>query len=55
MYRRDGVTLDTVLTTQKHREQWRLLARQWQNHRVEELGETILINGTPYVPPPGAR
>lgn len=51
MYRRDGVTLDTVLTTQRHREVWRRADGQWRNYQVGELGGSVHINGEPYVPP----
>ncbi|MFN0181225.1 MAG: hypothetical protein ACKVZ0_20655 [Gemmatimonadales bacterium] len=50
MYRRDGVTLDTVVTTQKHREAWAKTPRGWRAFEVEELGGTVTINGTPYRP-----
>jgi len=50
MYRRDGVTLDTVVTTQKHREAWAKTPRGWRGFEVVELGGTVTINGTPYRP-----
>lgn len=50
MYRRDGVTLDTVVTTQKHREAWAKTPRGWRGFEVVELGGTVVINGTTYRP-----
>ncbi len=54
MFRRDGVTLDTVLTTQKHRELWRPTSDGWRSYRVEELGGSVWINGALYTPDAGA-
>jgi hypothetical protein len=51
MYRRDGVTLDTVVTTQKHREAWSRTLQGWRNFRTHELGGTVMINGQLYNPP----
>jgi len=53
MFRPDGVTLDTVLTTQEHRESWRLTSAGWRNFMTIELGGTVGINGEPYCPPEG--
>lgn len=50
MYRRDGVTLDTVVTTQRHREAWALTSQGWRGLEVVELGGTVMINGEPYLP-----
>lgn len=50
MLRRDGVTTDTVLTTQKHRELWRKTPHGWFAYEVEELGGEVFINGEPYSP-----
>jgi hypothetical protein len=55
MYRRDGVTLDTVVTTQKHREVWSRTPQGWRNFRTDELGGTVIINGQPYSPPSGPK
>jgi len=55
MYRRDGVTLDTVVTTQKHREAWSRTPKGWRNFRTHELGGTVTINGQVYNPPPPPR
>lgn len=52
MYRRDGITLDTVVTTQKHREAWALTPQGWRGFEVVELGGTVTINGERW--PPGA-
>ena len=48
MLERDGVTRDTVVTTQKHRELWRLTTAGWRRGRVTELGGTVVVNGKPY-------
>ena len=48
MYERDGKTIDYVVTTQKHREEWRRMNGHWENHAVQELGGEIFINGKPY-------
>jgi hypothetical protein len=50
MYERDGRTLDTVVTTQRHRELWRRGPQGWRSYRIEELGGTVEINGKPYAP-----
>lgn len=50
MFQRDGITLDTVVTTQKHKEIWKKTAEGWFNYVVEELGGQIFINGKPYQP-----
>lgn len=50
MFRRDGITLDTVLTTQKHRELWKKRDSNWIGYDVEELGGEIFINGKKYEP-----
>jgi len=48
MLERDGVTRDTVVTTQKHRELWRRTKSGWRPSRVKELGGTVMVNGKPY-------
>jgi ketosteroid isomerase-like protein len=50
MLRRDGVTADTVLTTQGHREVWRKTRQGWFGYEVEELGGEVFINGERYQP-----
>jgi hypothetical protein len=45
---RDGVTRDTVVTTQKHREVWRRTKSGWRLSRVKELGGTVMVNGKPF-------
>ena len=48
MLERDGKTVDTVLTTQKHRERWRRTPRGWMGYEVKELGGEVFVNGKPY-------
>ncbi|MDB6147682.1 MAG: hypothetical protein JWO45_1346 [Spartobacteria bacterium] len=48
MLERDGKTVDTVLTTQKHRENWRRTPRGWMGYEVKELGGEVFVNGKPY-------
>ena len=50
MFRRDGVKTDTVLTTQKHKELWKMRDQNWIGYNVEELGGEIFINGEKYNP-----
>jgi hypothetical protein len=50
MRRRDDSGADTVLTTQKHEERWRLKAGRWYNYEIKELGGEIFVNGEPYTP-----
>lgn len=50
MFQKDGVTKDTVLTTQSHREVWKKRKSVWINHEIDELGSKILINGQEYNP-----
>ncbi len=50
MFRKDGITKDTVLTTQKHRELWKKKAQGWVGYDVEELGGSVFINGESYKP-----
>lgn len=50
MFQRDGITLDTVLTTQLHKETWRKVYGNWRNYGIEELGGKIYINGKQFVP-----
>lgn len=50
MLRRDLVTVDTVLTTQRHRETWRRTRAGWRQYFIEELGGQIWLNGKPYKP-----
>ncbi len=50
MGRPDRPGEDTVLTTQKHRETWRLTKGRWLNYVIEELGGEIFVNGNPYRP-----
>lgn len=45
MYRQDGVTTDTVLTTQRHREHWKRLPDGWYGYEIVELGGKVYING----------
>ncbi|MEX0290085.1 MAG: hypothetical protein AB3N14_13330 [Flavobacteriaceae bacterium] len=48
MFRQDGITKDTVLTTQKHKEIWRKNDKGWQGYQIEELGGKVFINGEEY-------
>ena len=48
MYQQDGITLDTVLTTQRHRETWKKNNQGWFGYTIEELGGEIFINGQPF-------
>lgn len=50
MFRRDGVTLDTILTTQKHEETWRPTPDGWRSFVTRELGGVVWINGEVYEP-----
>lgn len=50
MFRRDGVTTDTVITTQGHREIWKKNEKGWFGYDILELGGRIWINGEPYNP-----
>lgn len=50
MFQRDGITLDTVLTTQSHRELWKRKSQGWTGYDVLELGGEIFINGEAYSP-----
>lgn len=51
MLQRDGVTVDTVFTSVRHRERWRRSAAGWQLARVQELEHgPILVNGRVYEP-----
>ncbi len=51
MRRPDGGGPDNVVTTQKHRERWRLTGGRWLNYEIDELGGEIFINGAAYQPP----
>ncbi len=48
MFERDGVTRDTVLTTQRHLETWRRTAQGWRGDAIVELGGAVWVNGRPY-------
>ncbi len=50
MFQRDGKTMDTVLTTQKHKETWRRTPRGWLAYEIEELGGEVFVNGERYEP-----
>ena len=47
-FQRDGITTDTVLTTQDHKETWKRTSKGWLGYIIEELGAQIFINGEPY-------
>ena len=48
MHERTGPTLDDVVTTQRHEEQWRFVNGKWWCYQVKELGGEIYVNGKPY-------
>ena len=48
MLERDGATIDTVVTTEHHREIWRRTPAGWRAYSVVELGGTVTVNGKPY-------
>lgn len=48
MFQRDGMTKDTVLTTQNHIETWKKTNKGWLNFDIKELGGQIFINGEEY-------
>ncbi len=48
MFQRDGVTKDTVITTQLHKELWKKKKNGWIGYEVEELGGEVFINGQKY-------
>ena len=48
MFQRDGVTKDTIPTTQKHKETWKKSSERWMNYEVKELGGQVFINGEIY-------
>jgi hypothetical protein len=50
MYRRDGITTDTVITTQLHKETWRNTPQGWFGYDILELGGEIFLNGVRYIP-----
>lgn len=50
MFQRDGLTLDTVVTTQRHRESWKRTEAGWRGYHIQELGGLVWINGRPYSP-----
>lgn len=50
MFRRDHITTDTILTTQKHKEIWKHTAEGWFGYDIIELGGEVFINGEKYEP-----
>jgi hypothetical protein len=48
MYERDGKTIDYIVSTQKHREEWRKVDGHWRGFTIQELEGEIFINGKPY-------
>lgn len=50
MFQRDGITTDTILTTQRHKETWRKTKNGWFGYEVQELGGKVYINGKEYNP-----
>lgn len=51
MMSRDGKSRHDVLSTEKHRERWKVLKGQWFSYDVQELSGNIWIDGKPYVDP----
>jgi hypothetical protein len=49
MFRKDGRTTDTVITTQTHREIWRRINRAWRTYEIKELGGKVFLNGKEYI------
>jgi hypothetical protein len=50
MFQRDGITLDTILTTQIHKETWKNKKKGWFSYDIVELGGKVFINGESYLP-----
>lgn len=50
MQQREGTKLDTVLTTQVHRELWRKTPKGWRSYEIQELGGNVWVNGQPWQP-----
>lgn len=50
MFQRDGITRDTILTNQRHKETWKKTAEGWFGYEVKELGGKVFINGKEYKP-----
>jgi hypothetical protein len=50
MYQRDGITTDTVLTTQRHQEIWKKTPKGWFGYNIIELGGEVFVNGNKYTP-----
>ena len=49
MFQRDGITTDTVLTTQIHKETWKRTSKGWFGFDIVELGGQVFINGEKYI------
>jgi len=45
MLERDGKGVDSVVTTERHRETWRRTARGWHEYDIQELGGEVFVNG----------
>lgn len=50
MFQHDGITTDTVVTTQRHRETWKKRNNEWLGYEVKELGGKVFVNGEFYLP-----
>lgn len=48
MQRPDKSGVDVILTTQRHRETWKLVGGRWYGYDVVELGGEIHVNGKRY-------
>jgi hypothetical protein len=48
MIGRDGVSKNDVLSTQKHKEHWRIHDGRWYCYDIEELGGKVWIDGKPF-------
>ena len=47
MLGRDGVSEHNVVTTQKHREEWKLAGSRWVIAKIDELGGSVAVDGKP--------
>ena len=50
MFQRNGIKIDTVLTTQKHKEIWKNNSKGWFGYQITELGGEVFVNGKLYNP-----
>lgn len=52
MMGRDGVSKHNVLTTEKHKEHWRMRDGLWYCYGIQELGGKIWVDGKPFIEKP---